>query len=103
MAVHSGDIRLVLRAREIAGMVFWPAVTTLLRRVGKPIVLRARNRAPERTGALKRGIVLESGADANGVYVDIVTTVDRDGFAYGTLQDKRRPYLKPAIRGGGIV
>lgn len=103
MAVHSGDITIVPRLKEIAGMVFWPETTTLLRRAGWPIVLRARLRAPKRSGALRAGIIIESGADANGVYADIVTTVDRDGFAYGTLQDKRRPYLKPAIPGGGIA
>ena len=87
------------REREVAHMVWWPEVATDLYRKAVPVLARARARAPQRTGALRRGIVLQRGADANGVYVDVVSTVRApDGFPYGAVINKRRPYLRPALR-----
>lgn len=87
------------REREVAGMVFWPEVATDLQRKAAPIQARARAIAPQRTGALRRGIVVVRGADANGVFVDIRSTVRApDGFPYGRVVNKRRPYLRPALR-----
>lgn len=87
------------REREVAGMVFWPEVATDLYRKAVPVQNRARAAAPYRTGALRRGIVLQRGADSNGVYVDVVSTVRApDGFPYGVVINKRRPYLRPALR-----
>lgn len=96
------DARIVPRLREIGALVFYPEVTTELRRVAHPILDRARARAPVRTGALRRGIVLVSGMDGQGAYVDVVSTVRApDGYPYGALQDRRRPYLRPALRTTG--
>lgn len=80
-------------------MLLWPETTTVLIQVARPVLTRARAKAPVRTGALRRGIVLRNGADANGVYVDVVSTVrSPNGFPYGVVQNARRPYLKPALR-----
>lgn len=93
------EVNIDYREREVAGMVFWPEVATDLYRKAVPIQLRARAIAPQRTGALRRGIVLQRGADANGNYVDVVSTVRApDGFPYGVAVNKRRPYLRPALR-----
>lgn len=93
------DVRIEVRAREVAGMIFWHETTTELIRTGQPVLARARAAAPVRTGALRRGIVLVNGADSNGVYVDIVSTVrSPGGFPYGVIQNARRPYLRPALR-----
>lgn len=87
------------REREVDHMVFWPEVATDLYRKAIPVQARARAVAPQRTGALRRGITIERGADANGVYVDVVSTVRApDGFPYGVAVNKRRPYLRPALR-----
>lgn len=87
------------REREVEHMVFWPEVATDLYRKAGPVLARARARAPQRTGALRRGIVIVRGADSNGVFVDIRSTVrSPDGFPYGVVVNKRRPYLRPALR-----
>ncbi len=87
------------REREVAGIVFWPEVATDLYRRAVPIQARARAIAPQRTGALRRGIIVVRGADANGVYVDVRSTVRApDGFPYGVAVNARRPYLRPALR-----
>lgn len=92
------------REREVAHMVFWPEVATDIYRKAAVVQARARAIAPVRTGALRRGIVLDKGADANGVYVDVVSTVRApDGFPYGVAVNKRRPYLKPAVRTTVII
>lgn len=93
------EVDIDYREREVAGMVFWPEVATDLYRKALPIQGRARAIAPYRTGALRRGIVLQRGADANGNFVDVVSTVrGPDGFPYGVAVNKRRPYLRPALR-----
>lgn len=93
------DVEVIPRVREIAGMLFWPETTTTLMRNARPVQARARLKAPRRTGALIRGIVLRGGADANGAYVDVVSTVrSPGGFPYGVVQNARRPYLRPALR-----
>ena len=87
------------REREVEHMAFWPEVATDLYRKAIPAQARARAIAPVRTGALRRGIVINRGADAVSVYVDIVSTVRApDGFPYGVAVNKRRPYLRPALR-----
>lgn len=93
------ELEIDYREREVAGMVFWPEVATDLYRRAMPIQARARAIAPQRTGALRRGIVIVRGADANGSYVDVRSTVRApDGFPYGAVINKRRPYLRPALR-----
>lgn len=59
---------------------------------------RARGRAPRRTGALIEGLVIQDGVDARGYYADVVTTVHRQGYAYGTEQELLHPYLRPSLK-----
>lgn len=64
---------------------------------------RARDAAPVDTGQLREHIVIRDGEDDRGAYFDVVTGVHRKrgadgvGFPYGTLQEERDPYLRPAI------
>lgn len=55
---------------------------------------RARSKAPVRTGKLRSHITIVSEPDS----LRVVTDATNGRFIYAALQEKRRPYLRPAIR-----
>lgn len=61
---------------------------------------KAQGRAPHLTGRLIAGVQVRDGEDSRGYYADIVTTAanPRTGFKYGTYQELRQPYIRPAVR-----
>jgi hypothetical protein len=56
-----------------------------------------------RRGYLRSQIRWRVGRDGKGLYVDIESPArnPRDSKPYGLFQEKRRPYLRPAIRSLG--
>lgn len=72
-----------------------------------PVQARARNLAPHSksgshgraAGYLQRKITLTIRNGRNGAYARLSTEARTPkGFPYGALQNKRRPYIKPALR-----
>lgn len=68
--------------------------------VAKADASKAQGKAPRRTGRLIGGIKVRDGEDSRGYYADIVTTATnpRTGFEYGTWNELRKPYIRPAVR-----
>lgn len=100
------DVRVVPDPQGILNTAREPRVRDELERQAQPIVAKARRNAPtSRTGShgrpagyLRSRIRTRRGLDTFGWWVDVVSDArSPDGFPYGKVMDRRRPYLRPSL------
>jgi hypothetical protein len=77
-------IRFIVARVAVKGLYPWARL----------VQARAQSRAAVRTGRMRSRIRIVSEPDS----LRIVTDATNHGFVYAALQEKRRPYLRPAIR-----
>lgn len=93
-------VRVVVHERAVRELVAGPEVRDQLVAAAYPILSRARAGAPVDTGRLRRSGRIRVGSDQHGLYTDVVFDArGANGYPYARLANKRRPYLRPAIRG----
>lgn len=100
------DVRIVVDQRAILNTAREPRVRDELERQAAPILARARRNAPvsasgshgRPAGYLRSRIRTRRGLDTFGWWVDVVSdATSPDGFPYGKVMDRRRPYLRPSL------
>lgn len=82
--VPYGGLRRIVARHSVRGMYPW----------ARMVQRRAIARAPVKTGRLRSRIRIVPTADS----LRIVTDAANGRFVYAAAQEKRRPYLRPAIR-----
>lgn len=100
------DVRIVVDRQAILNTSRLPRVRDELERQASPIVARARRNAPvsdkgshgRPSGYLRSRIRTRRGMDTFGWWVDVVSdATSPDGFPYGKVMDRKRPYLRPSL------
>lgn len=103
---NDAGMTVVVRPDGILEVSRAPYVRDELERRAQPILGKARRNAPvSKTGShgrpagyLRSRVRTRHGLDTYGWWVDVVSdATSPDGFPYGKVMDRRRPYLRPSL------